>query len=84
MACKRSPMANRGTTMPSPDDSDDLDAKAEKYRDQEFDRQYSEYEARLHAKPPIWRRAWFYAAIAIGLVFVLYIVFTLTTQPLPP
>ena len=33
-----------GAPMPSPVDSDDLDAKAEKYRDHEFDRQYAEYE----------------------------------------
>ena len=61
-----------------------IPSKAEKYRDHEFDRQYAEYEARLHVEPPIWRRAWFYAAIAAGVVFVLYIVFTLTNQPLPP
>jgi hypothetical protein len=67
-----------GEMMPSPDDSDesdDLDAKAEKYRDHEFDRQIVEYEAKLHEKPPIWNRAWFYAAIGVALTILLYYIF---------
>ena len=57
------------------DDSDDLDAKAEKYRDHEFDGKFREYQDQLHAEPRFWNRPSFYAAIGVALTALLWFIF---------
>jgi hypothetical protein len=63
--------------MPSPDDSDEsdeLDAKAEKYRNHELDRQFAEYQEKLHAKPRLWNRPSFYMAIGVALALIAWFI----------